>query len=159
MTYLPDPQSSPELFQGILMRRAVAWFIDLIVLGLLVLAILFGGLLIGVVTLGLGFLALPIALPIAILAYYVATLGSPLRATLGMRAMDIVLTPARGRPLDGWAILIHPLIFWVTVWVSWPITMAIALFTPRRQLLHDLIAGTLMVRRSPMERRFRYAGA
>lgn len=159
MSFLPDPETNPELFQGILVRRAIAYLIDLIVLGLIVLAILFGGLVFGVVTLGLGFLALPIALPVAILAYYAMTLGSPLRATLGMRAMDIVLTPARGRPLDGWAILIHPLVFWVTVWFSWPITLAIALFTPRRQLLHDLIAGTLMVRRSPMEQRWRMVGA
>jgi uncharacterized RDD family membrane protein YckC len=159
MSYLPDPQSHPELFQGVLARRAVAWLIDLVVLGMLVLALLLGGLVFGVVTLGLGFLALPIAVPVAVLAYYALTLGSPMRATLGMRAMDIVLTPARGRPLDGWAILIHPLVFWVTVWISWPITVAIALFTPRRQLVHDLIAGTLMVRRSPMERRFRYADA
>lgn len=159
MSYLPDPQSHPELFQGVLARRAVAWLIDLVVLGMLVLALLLGGLVFGVVTLGLGFLALPIAVPVAVLAYYALTLGSAMRATLGMRAMDIVLTPARGRPLDGWAILIHPLVFWVTVWISWPITVAIALFTPRRQLVHDLIAGTLMVRRSPMERRFRYADA
>jgi uncharacterized RDD family membrane protein YckC len=159
MSYLPDPQSHPELFQGVLARRAVAWLIDLVVLGMLVLALLLGGLFFGVVTLGLGFLALPIAVPVAVLAYYALTLGSAMRATLGMRAMDIVLTPARGRPLDGWAILIHPLVFWVTVWISWPITVAIALFTPRRQLVHDLIAGTLMVRRSPMERRFRYADA
>jgi uncharacterized RDD family membrane protein YckC len=159
MSYLPDPQSHPELFQGVLARRAVAWLIDLVVLGMLVLALLLGGLVFGVMTLGLGFLALPIAVPVAVLAYYALTLGSPMRATLGMRAMDIVLTPARGRPLDGWAILIHPLVFWVTVWISWPITVAIALFTPRRQLVHDLIAGTLMVRRSPMERRFRYADA
>jgi uncharacterized RDD family membrane protein YckC len=159
MTYLPDPETHPELFEGILVRRAIAYLIDLVVLGAVTTAILLVGLVVGVVTLGLGFLALPVALPIAILAYYALTLGSPMRATLGMRAMDIVLTPARGRPLDGWAILIHPLVFWVTIWISWPFTLAVAFFTPRRQLIHDLICGTLMVRRSPMERRFRFAGA
>lgn len=66
--------------------------------------------------------------------------------------MDIVLTPTRGRPLDGMMAVLHALVFWVIVWISWPFSLLIALFTPRRQMLHDLIVGTLMVRKSPMTR-------
>ena len=65
---------------------------------------------------------------------------------------DIVLTPTRGQPLDRWAILIHPIVFWITVWVAWPISLIVALFTPRQQMVQDLVTGTLMLRRSPMER-------
>jgi uncharacterized RDD family membrane protein YckC len=46
-------------------------------------------------------------------------------------------------------------VFWVTVWISLPISLLVALLTPRRQMIHDLIVGTLMVRRSPMERHWR----
>jgi uncharacterized RDD family membrane protein YckC len=113
------------------------------------------GLIAGFITFGLGWAAIPFIVPIAILGYYVATLGSPRRATIGMQAMDIVLTPTRGAPLDGWRILIHPLVFWITVWISWPVSLGFALFTPRQQMVHDLIAGTLMLRRSPMERHWR----
>ena len=94
-------------------------------------------------------------MPFAILAYYAGTLGSHARSTIGMRAFDLVLTPARGRPLNGWAILIHPILFCVTLWISWPFSLLFALFTPRRQMLHDLVVGTLMVRRSPMEQHWR----
>jgi len=155
MRQLPDPVSNPELFEGILGRRAVAWLIDTALIGLLMIPVMVVGLLASIVTLGLGLLALPILLPVAVLGYYAVTLGSSRRATVGMQVMDLVLTPARGRPLDGWAILIHPIVFWVTVWISWPFTILFALFTPRRQLMHDLVAGTLMVRRSPMEQHWR----
>ncbi len=46
-------------------------------------------------------------------------------------------------------------LFWITVWVAWPVSLLVALFTPRRQMVHDLVTGTLMLRRSPMERHWR----
>lgn len=153
--HLPDPTSAPELFEGVLVRRAFAWLIDCVIIGGITVAALLFGLLIGVLTLGVGLLALPVIIPVAILGYYAATLGSPMRATVGMQAMDIVLTPVRGRPLNGWAILIHPILFWLTVWISWPFSILFALFTPRQQMIHDLIVGTLMLRRSPMQRFWR----
>ena len=155
MADLPDPETAPELFDGLLMRRGAAYVVDCAIILLITLAIMLVGVVFGLVTFGLGFIALPFAIPVAILGYYAVTLGSPMRATVGMQMMDIVLTPARGRPLDGWRILIHPVLFWVTVWISWPVSLLFVLFTPRRQMLHDLVVGTLMVRRSPMERRWR----
>jgi len=156
---LPDPATAPELFEGVLMRRAMAWVIDSAIIVGISVGVMLVGLLAGLLTLGVGWLALPFIVPIAILAYYAATLGSPARSTIGMRAFDLVLTPVRGRPLDGWAILIHPILFWLTVWISWPFSLLFALFTPRRQMLHDLIVGTLMLRRSPMQRFWRARSA
>ncbi len=152
---LPDPVTEPELFDGVLMRRGMAWVLDATIIVGITVGVMLVGLLAGVLTLGVGWLALPFVVPLAIMGYYAATLGSPSRSTVGMRAFDLVLTPARGRPLDGWRILIHPLLFWLTVWISWPVSLLIVLFTPRRQMLHDLIVGTLMLRRSPMERFWR----
>jgi uncharacterized RDD family membrane protein YckC len=149
---LPDPATAPELFEGVLPRRVIAFFIDMVLIGVLTLALSFVGLIAGFLTFGLAWLALVVVLPLAILAYYAMTLGSSRRATIGMQMMDIVLTPTRGAPLDGWLAVIHAVLFWVTVWISWPVSLAVALFTPRQQMVHDLIAGTLMVRRSPMER-------
>lgn len=152
---LPDPSTAPELFEGVLLRRGVAWLIDCVIIAFITIAALLLGAIVGILTLGLGLLALPVIIPLAILGYYAATLGSPMRATVGMQMMDIVLTPARGTPLNGWSILIHPILFWVTVWISWPFSILFALFTPRQQMLHDLVVGTLMLRRSPMQRFWR----
>ena len=152
---IPDPQTAPELFEGLLTRRVFAFLIDLVVMGLLITVFAIVGLIAGFVTFGLGWLALLVVVPATIVLYYGATLGSPKRATLGMQAMDIVLTPTRGQPLDGWMAIIHAGVFWITTWISWPLSLLFALFTPRRQMIHDLVTGTLMVRRSPMERHWR----
>lgn len=149
---LPDPTTAPELFAGVLSRRVMAYIIDLALMIAFMAMLFVVGLILSVFTLGLGAVALPLIIPVVIVAYYALTLGSPMRATVGMWMFDLVLTPTRGRPLDGWKILIHPVVFWVTVWIAWPVSLAIALFTPRREMVQDLVTGTLMVRRSPMIR-------
>lgn len=150
--YLPDPNTAPDLFDGLLKRRVGAYLIDLMLIGAL--ALVFGvvGLIFGLLTFGLGLFAMVFVVPAAVVVYYGLTLGSERRATVGMQMMDIVLTPTRGQPLDGWMAIFHAALFWLTFWISWPITILFALFTPRRQMLHDLIMGTLMLRRSPMTR-------
>jgi uncharacterized RDD family membrane protein YckC len=155
--YLPDPATAPQLFEGVLTRRVVAYVIDLAVMGAMLLAVSLVGLILGFLTFGLAWAALPFAVLGVIVLYYAATLGSSKRATLGMQMMDIVLTPTRGQPLDGWMAILHALLFWVSFWISWPISLIFALFTPRRQMIHDLIVGTLMVRRSPMMRHWQNA--
>lgn len=156
---LPDPDTAPELFEGLLTRRVTAFVIDLMVMGAMIL--LFGtiGLIAGFLTFGLAWLALFVLVPGTIVLYYATTLGSAKRATLGMQMMDLVLTPTRGQPLDGWMAFIHAGVFWITTWISWPLSLLFALFTPRRQMVHDLITGTLMVRRSPMVRHWRAQSA
>ncbi len=153
--FLPDPETAPELFEGVLTRRVIAFVIDFVILSAVVAIAALVALVVGIFTLGLGFLAAPFIFILSIVLYYGATLGSPRRATIGMQIMDIVLTPTRGQPLDGWQAFAHPLIYWLTCWVLAPISLLAALFTPRRQLLHDLVLGVLMVRRSPMERHWR----
>lgn len=151
-TDLPNPSTAPQLFDGVLLRRSIAFVIDTLILGFIATILLFIGTIAGFFTFGLAWLSLPIVIPLAILGYYAATLGSPMRATVGMSVMDVVLVPARGYPLDGWKILIHPIVFWITVWVAWPISLFVALITPRQQMVQDLVTGTLMLRRSPMVR-------
>ena len=51
--YLPDPASAPELFDGLLTRRVMAYFIDLAIMGALVLAATIVGGILGFLTFGL----------------------------------------------------------------------------------------------------------
>lgn len=153
--YLPDPSTAPELFEGILTRRVMAYLIDLVMIGAITIGLSLIALILGLFTFGLSLLSLAFVVPAAVVIYYAITLGSPRRATVGMQAMDIVLTPTRGQPLDGWMAIFHAGLFWLTFWISWPVTILFALFTPRRQMIHDLVMGTLMVRRSPMMRHWR----
>lgn len=152
---LPTPDSSPELFESVLQRRVLAFVIDVLILGALIAisAVVLGVL--GILTFGLAWLGYFILVPGVAFLYYMATLGSPARATVGMQLMDIVLTPTRTQPLDGALAVLHPFVGWLTYVICSPFVVLLALFTRRRQMLHDLTVGTLMVRRSPMERFWR----
>jgi uncharacterized RDD family membrane protein YckC len=154
-SHLPDPASAPELFDGILVRRAAAFLVDCVLIGMIVVVLFMVGIVAGFLTFGLAWLGLFLVLPAAIVLFYAVTLGSPARATPGMRLFDLVLTPTRGQPLNGPLAFLHALVFYITFWISWPISLLFVLFTPRRQMIHDLITGTLMLRRSPMERHWR----
>lgn len=149
---LPNPSDSPELFDGILTRRVIAFLIDCVIMGAIVVGVTLVAAVLGIVTFGLTWLSIPIIVPVTFIAYYAITLGSPSRATFGMRATDIVLTPTRQTTLDGWMAMIHVVLFWLSCSLLTPFILAVGLFTPRRELLHDMILGTLMVRRSPMVR-------
>lgn len=154
---LPDPASAPELYEGLLTRRVIAYFIDLAIISVVAIAAAVVAFVGGILTLGLAWLVAPAIILASIAGYYALTLGSPRRATLGMGMMDLVLTPTRGTPLDGWRAFAHPFVFWLTCWFLPPFSYLVALFTPRRQMLHDLLLGTLMLRRSPMDRHWRMA--
>ena len=149
-SHLPDPQTNPELFENVLLRRIMAFIVDFIVISTIAFFVTFIVFIAGITTFGITWLTLPFVLPFSILLYYASTLGSHRRATVGMQMFDLVLTPTKGLPLDGWKILVHPIVFWLTIWLFAPL-LFIGLFTQRRQLLHDLLTSTMMVRRSPME--------
>src|SRR3954469_10860725 len=87
-----DPLANPELFEGVLARRIVALVIDVLIIGLPILAAKIAIFLFGVLTLGLGFILfwpLPAFAVVWALLYYGFTLGGASSATIGMRAMGI----------------------------------------------------------------------
>ncbi|MEX0841885.1 MAG: RDD family protein, partial [Xanthobacteraceae bacterium] len=87
-----DPVNNPELFEGVLAKRVVAFAIDVVVIAVPVaLAALFI-LVLGFITFGLGWILFWLWWPAAViwaLVYYGATLGSEFSATIGMRVMEI----------------------------------------------------------------------
>lgn len=144
---LPNPATAPELFDGIFSRRIIAFLIDCVIMGALIVAAYIVTSILGILTLGLAWLTFPLITPVVVVAYYVLTLGSAHRATVGMRAMDIMLLPAGDTVVDGWMALLHAVVFWVSCALLTPLVLLVGLFTSRRQLLHDLVIGVLMVRR------------
>jgi uncharacterized RDD family membrane protein YckC len=146
-----DPWLYPELFRGVLTRRAFAFLIDLVVLSIpVVLAYIFIAVF-GVVTLGVGWLLFWLVYPASViwaLVYYGASLGGVHSATLGMRVMDLQLRTWTGAP--GYFVLgaAHALLFWVSVSFFTPLVLLVGLFNGRRRLLHDLILGTVVINSS-----------
>jgi len=143
-----DPWLEPELFQGVLTKRVLAFLIDLVVLAIpVILAVVFIAVF-GVVTLGLGWTLFWLVSPASViwaLVYYGASLGGPHSATLGMRVMGIEMHTQFGEPSYFVLGAVHAVLFWVSITMLSPFVLLVALFNGRRRLLHDIVLGTVVI--------------
>jgi uncharacterized RDD family membrane protein YckC len=143
-----DPRNNPELFEGVLARRCLAFVIDVVII---VIPIVFAALfifVIGLFTLGLGWALYLLLSPAAIiwaLVYYGMTLGSPASATIGMRTMDIEMRTWYGAPAYFVLGAVHAIAYWITVSFLTPFVLLVAFFNERRRLLHDMLVGTVVI--------------
>lgn len=143
-----DPAVSPELFEGLLARRVVAFLIDFVILAVPVLFVAMFIFVVVGVTLGLGFFLYFLVWPgmiIWALAYYGMTLGSPRSATIGMRMMDLELRTWYGAPSYFVLGAVHAIVFWITVSALTPFVLLVCLFNDRRRCLHDILVGTVVI--------------
>jgi len=143
-----DPIANPELFEGVLPRRVVAFLIDFVVIAVpVVLAAMFI-FAFGVVTLGLGFALYWLLSPGAViwaLVYFGATLGGPRSATIGMRAMDLEMRTWYGAPAYFVLGAVHAIVFWLSVSALTPFILLVCFFNRRGRLLHDILLGTVII--------------
>ena len=143
-----DPATQPELFEGVLARRVVAFIVDFVIISIpVVLAAMFI-FAFGIVTLGLGFALywlLPSATVIWAIVYFGVTLGGPASATLGMRVMDLEMRTWYGAPAYFVLGAVHAVAFWFTVSFFTPFVLLVAFFNERGRLLHDIIHGTVII--------------
>ena len=143
-----DPARNPELFEGVLARRVVAFIMDFVIIAtpvLLAAVVIFA---FGIVTLGLGFALywlLPPATVIWAIVYFGFTLGSDRSATIGMRMMDIEMRTWYGAPAYFVLGAVHAIAFWFTVSFFSPFVLLVAFFNERRRLLHDIMLGTVII--------------
>ncbi|AXK80259.1 RDD family protein [Pseudolabrys taiwanensis] len=146
-----DPIRNPELFEGVLARRIVAFVIDFVLIAIpVVLAAMFI-FAFGLVTLGLGFALywlLPPATVVWALIYFGATLGSPRSATIGMRVMNLEMRTWYGAPAYFVLGAVHAIVFWVSISALTPFILLVAFFNDRRRLLHDIVLGTVVINNS-----------
>lgn len=143
-----DPMRSPELFEGVLARRVVAFIIDFIIIATPVALAAMFIFAFGIVTLGLGFALYWLLSPAAViwtLVYFGATLGSPASATIGMRVMDLEMRTWYGAPAYFVLGAVHAIVFWVSISMLTPFILLVAFFNERRRLLHDIVLGTVVI--------------
>ena len=141
-----DPAVHPERFDGVRTRRTFAFLIDAAVIFFLMVVAYAVIAVVGLFTFGLLWLLFPAVWPVVAILYSVLTLGGPYSATPGMRFTRIEMRTLGGRRLDYGLALLQTLLFWVSVTILTPLVLLVALFTERKQLLHDLIIGTVAVR-------------
>jgi len=146
-----DPATNPELFEGVLTRRVVAFIIDVIIIAVPLLAASIFIFVLGLVTLGLGWALFWLLSPASVIwavLYYGVTLSSPASATLGMRVMNVEMRTWYGAPAYFVLGAVHAIVFWVTVSVLTPLILVVGFFNPRKRLLHDILVGTVLINKA-----------
>ena len=147
-----DPRANPELFEGVLARRCIAFLIDLVIISIPVLFAVIFMFAATIVTLGPGggafCLLSPLFWPVIVIwaiVYYGLTFGSPASATIGMRVMDIEMRTWYGAPCYFVLGAVHAIVFWLTVSFLTPFILLVGFFNDRRRLLHDMLVGTIVI--------------
>jgi uncharacterized RDD family membrane protein YckC len=143
----PDPLDHPLLFNGVTERRVAAFLLDLAIIAMISIVLHLALGMMTIMTLGLaGPLHVFLAPPIVGLAYHILQIGSPVAATLGMRLMGLrAWSVTAGRPTRLQAV-IHGFCYYGSMAVTGGLICLVALFNRRRQTLHDMLAGILMLR-------------
>ena len=150
--YAYDPDAHPDLFDGVLSKRVVAFVADAIIIVLLMIPAALVVFILGIVTLGIGWFLYGALFAIVALGYVALTLGGVNSATVGMRWAGIELRTWNGGPCFALLAVMHALIFWFSVGLLTPLVLLVGLFTSRRQLLHDLLLGTVVVNSAALVR-------
>jgi uncharacterized RDD family membrane protein YckC len=143
-----DPAANPELFQGVLARRLIAFVIDMVII---MLPVVFAAIFIfflGLVTFLLGWALFWLLYPGTIvwaLVYCGTTLGSAASATIGMRLMDLEMRTWYGAPAYFLLGAAHAIVFWIAVSILTPLVLVVGLLNARQRLLHDILIGTVVI--------------
>src|SRR5450830_2097040 len=143
-----NPATNPELFEGVLARRVVAFLIDFMVIAVPILLAAMFIFAFCIVTLGLGwalYWLLPPASVVWAIVYFGLTLGGLRSATIGMRVMDLEMRTWYGAPAYFVLGAVHAVAFWFSVSFFTPFIVLVAFFNERRRLLHDIMLGTVMM--------------
>ena len=141
----PDPLDDPDLYDGLLWRRPMAYLLDALIVAVAAFVLWFALGLLTILSLGLLFPVKVVALAVLPIAYHTYFIGAG-GATLGMRFFDVEVRTWTGtRPGYPQGFLMTVLFYTTVTLTSWLI-LALCLFNDRRRTLHDYLAGTLAVR-------------
>lgn len=145
---LPIPDDH-FLTDGVLIRRVIAWVIDLIVISVIVVGLGITIWMLGIATLGLAWSMMAV-LPLVPALYHGLCLLGPTSATAGQQLCGLVVrrNDDLGSPTPLQAAIAVG-VYYVT-WALSGILLVVALFTARRRTLHDLASGLVVVRAEAM---------
>ena len=143
-----DPVANPELFEGVLVRRSIAFLIDVVIIAIPALLAALFIFVFGLITLGLGWVLFKLLWPATVIwavVYYGLTFGSAASATIGMRVMELEMRTWYGAPAYFVLGAVHGVLYWVSISFLTPLILLVAFFNERRRLLHDMLVGTIVI--------------
>ncbi len=147
---MPDPMTFPEVYEGILPRRVLAYFVDLICIGVIGVFVWIAFAVLWLMSFGLLGPVLWFLLALIPFAYHTLLLAGRRSATLGMRCFDLELRSVTGERPGLLQAAAQTALFYITIGLTCSLILLVALFNGRRRTLHDFLAGTVMVRTLPI---------
>lgn len=142
-----DPVTQPQLFQGVIGKRFIAFIIDAAIIFFLTVLAYVAVAVLGIVTLGLAWLLFGLVFPAVGLGYNAVTIGGRNSATVGQRMMGLEVRMWYGAKVTPLIAAFHALLFWFSLVVFFPILLW-AFFDQRKRCLHDILAGVVVINRS-----------
>jgi len=139
----PNPLDRPELYDGLLWRRSVAFLVDVCLLTAVMMVLWLFNILTFLIFTALLFMLW--AAPIFII-YDTATIGGAASATLGMRLLGVQVVTWDGRKPGYLHALISSCLFWFLVPLTGGLILLVAAFSNRRRHVHDMLSGTIIIR-------------
>lgn len=141
-----DPLLHPKLYEGVAVRRMFAFFVDLVLMGIVLAVAFIAAATLWVVSFTL--ISIPVVLGalVFVVLYDVFTIGGPSSATPGMRMFGLrVISWSGGKP-DNLQALLMSALFWTIHWVTGWLALVVVFLNPRWRAAHDFLAGTVVVR-------------
>jgi uncharacterized RDD family membrane protein YckC len=131
---------------GVRTRRMLAFLIDYTIVGVLWLISLVPVFFLGILTLGLAWLLYPALGAIIALIYVGTTMSGSRQATWGMGFFSLRIERLDGTRVDFMTAVVHAVLFWAAHIVFTPLLLVVSLFTQKKQLVQDILLGTVIVR-------------
>ena len=139
---LPDPEYDAAFYEGVPVKRLIAWVIDAVIIGILTaIVVLF--------TAFIGLFFLPAVILFVSFVYRSLTVAAH-SATWGMVLAAVEIRTHRGERLDPLTAILHTGLYLAIFSTMLPLVISAAtmLGTPRKQGLHDLLLGTAVINRA-----------
>ncbi len=143
-TGAPERLEDPGLYDGIRVKRVIAYLIDMVAIFVLAIVLYVAGGLLSVITLGVASPLVALAFTLLPFAYHTWLIGGPGNATLGMKAMGIRVIAWNGSDPGYLQAAAQTVLFYVTLTVGGLLLLA-SLFSERGRCLHDLLCGSIVI--------------
>lgn len=134
-----DPLLHPKLYEGVALRRTFAFFVDMILIGIVVVLAFIP---LGVIT---ALLAIPATVLVSV-AYDALTIGGFSSATPGMRMLGLKVITWSGEKPDNVQAFLMSIVFWAIHGITGWLAAAVVFLNPRWRAAHDFCSATVVVR-------------
>jgi uncharacterized RDD family membrane protein YckC len=144
----PIVEPDPARLKGVLWRRPLAYLVDAVIVGVLYWIAFVLLLPLWVISLGMLSPVMVLSLGVIALAYHTLLIGSSRSATLGQRLFGLEVRRLDGGRPDFLQAFLLTALFYVTVALTSTLILLVALFTRHHRTVHDMLSGTLTLRRA-----------